>query len=734
MPLLFVNTTLRMKLLFNFCNKGKNILPVAASFLTLGAAAQAVPVQDSTQVSEYKLEEVLLQAVRATAQTPVTFSNVTKEELAPRNLGQDIPILLNYLPSVVTTTDAGNGIGYTGIRVRGADASRVNVTLNGIPYNDAESHGTFWVNMPDFASSVENIQLQRGVGTSTNGAGAFGASLNLLTDSYRQEASGEIANSFGSYKSRKHTVKFSTGLMNDRFEIAGRLSNIASDGYLDRAESDLKSYFLQGTYVYGSTLIKALVFGGKERTYQAWNGIDAATLESNRRFNYSGMYTDAEGNIRYYDDETDNYKQDHYQLHWNEKLNNNWNTNIALHYTRGMGYYENYRDNNTYADYGLEEVTVNGELVTEEDLITRKWLKNDFYGTTFSANYKNSNWDAVFGGAWNKYEGDHFGNIIWARYSANFEPDDRYYDNDADKTDFNVFAKANYRINNKLSLFGDMQYRMVHYEASNVLESAAEPVPVDDTFDFFNPKAGLTYSVNNNNNIYFSYARAHKEPRRTDYESGSTNPESLNDFELGWRYKSGRNYLNVNGYYMRYTDQLVLTGALNDVGSPIYTNSGDSYRLGVEAEATLFLTDKWIIRPNVALSDNKNIDFFNEGDAGVENLGNTEIAFSPSVIAANQLIYLPVRNFQVALLSKFVGEQFMDNYESDNAKLDSYFVNDLNITYELTTQSIFKSIVFSGLINNVFDTEYISNGYMWGDPYYYPQAGINFLAGATLKF
>ncbi|QYJ68683.1 TonB-dependent receptor [Flavobacterium litorale] len=719
-----------MKLLFNQINR-KNAFLCAFGFAALGATAQTAPEQDSTKVQEYKLEEVLVQAVRVKAQTPVTFTNVSKEEIAPRNLGQDIPILLNYLPSVVTTTDAGNGIGYTGIRVRGADASRVNVTLNGIPYNDAESHGTFWVNMPDFASSVENIQLQRGVGTSTNGAGAFGASLNLLTDSYSPEASGEISNSFGSFNSRKHTVKFSTGLMNDRFEIAGRLSNIASDGYIDRAESDLKSYFLQGTYVYGSTLIKALVFGGKERTYQAWNGIDKATLDSNRRFNTSGIYTDIDGNVRFYDDEVDNYQQDHYQLHWNEKLNNNWNTNIAVHYTIGKGYFENYRDGTTAANYpGIQATNTDGTT----DLVTRKWLENDFYGTTFSANYNNNGLDVVFGGAWNKYEGDHFGNIIWARNSAGVQPDDRYYDNVADKTDFNVFAKANYQITNNLSLFGDLQYRNVAYKASNVLESAATPLPVDDTFDFFNPKAGLTYSVNNKNNIYFSYARANKEPRRADYENGSTKPESLNDFELGWRYKSGKNDVTINGYYMRYKDQLVLTGALNDVGAPLYTNSGDSYRLGVEAEATLFITNKWVIRPNIALSDNKNVDFFNEGETGVEDLGNTEIAFSPSVIAGNQLIYLPMKNVQIALLSKFVGEQYMDNLESDNAKLDSYFVNDLNVSYEIKTKSIFKSIVLNGLVNNVFDTEYVSNGYMFGDPYYYPQAGINFLVGATLKF
>ncbi|MCO6147215.1 TonB-dependent receptor [Flavobacterium sp. NRK1] len=707
-----------------------NLFSLGLGLTGLTAFAQQPVVKDSTEV----LDEVLVQSVRASSTTPVTFTNVTKAELAPRNLGQDIPVLLNYLPSVVTTTDAGNGFGYTGIRVRGADASRVNVTLNGIPFNDSESHGSFWVNMPDFASSAQSIQLQRGVGTSTNGAGAFGASLNVLTDSYKMESSGEISNSFGSYASRKHTVKFSTGLMNDKFEIAGRLSNLASDGYIDRASSDLKSYFLQGTFVSNKTLIKALAFGGKEKTYQAWNGIDAATMASNRRFNYSGMYTDENGVTRFYDNETDNYQQDNYQLHWNQKISNSWSTNLALHYTIGKGYYENYREDAAFSDYGLQPLTINGNFIDNSDLVSQKWLDNDFYGTVFSANFKTEKLNLVMGGAWNRYEGAHYGNVVWAQYSGNVRPDDRYYDNDATKTDANVYTKANYQITEKLNLFGDLQLRHVDYKAGNVLESNDSPVAVDDTFNFFNPKAGLTYTLNTKNNIYFSYARANKEPRRSDYENGSTKPESLNDFELGWRFKSGQNTITVNGYYMRYKDQLVLTGAVDDVGARIYTNSGDSYRMGIEADATIAISNKWIIRPNIAVSDNKNVDFLVETETGSENLGNTEIAFSPSVIAGNQLIYIPVKDIQIALLSKYVGKQFMDNYESANSKLDSYFTSDLNVSYTIQTRSIFKSIIFNGLVNNIFDKKYASNGYMYGDPYYYPQAGINFLLGATLKF
>ncbi|MNK16787.1 Vitamin B12 transporter BtuB [compost metagenome] len=720
-----------MKTLLTFSKKSKTpkllCMGLALGFFSLTATAQEV-AKDSIKTKDYKLDEVLVQSVRATNQAPVTFSNISKKEIAPRNLGQDIPVLLNYLPSVVTTTDAGNGIGYTSMRVRGADATRVNVTLNGIPFNDSESQGSFWVNMPDFASSVENIQLQRGVGTSTNGAGAFGASLNLLTDAFKHESSGEISNSFGSFNSRKHTVKFSTGLMNNRFEIAGRLSNIASDGYIDRASSDLKSYFLQGTYVGNTTLIKALAFGGKEKTYQAWNGIDAKTLKDNRRFNPAGMYTDDAGNIKFYDNETDNYQQDHYQLHWNERLSNNWSTNLAVHYTVGQGYYENYKDDAKFSKYGLQPVIIDGTLVENGDLITRKWLVNDFYGTTFSANYKNEAIDVIAGGAWNRYEGDHFGEVIWASHSGSVQPDDRYYSDDATKTDFNAYSKVTYRIGQKWSLFGDLQYREVNYKADGVLAD-----PVNDTFKFFNPKGGITFNVNDKNNLYFSYGRANKEPRRDDYENGSAKPEQLNDFELGWRFNTGKHTININGYYMRYKDQLVLTGALNDVGAPVYTNSGDSYRFGVEADATISLTDNFAIRPNIAISDNKNIDFFNEADGGVKNLGNTQIAFSPNFIGANQLIY-HYGNLQAMLATKYVGEQFMDNLESANAKLKAYTTTDLNVSYEFKPKSIFKGIVVSALINNIFDEEYVSNGAMYGDPYYYPQAGINFLMGATLKF
>ncbi|MEP1016452.1 TonB-dependent receptor, partial [Maribacter dokdonensis] len=481
--------------------------------------------------------------------------------------------LMNFLPSVVTTTDAGAGVGYTGLRVRGSDATRVNVTINGIPYNDAESQGTFWVNMPDFASSTESLQLQRGVGTSTNGAGAFGASLNLLTDGFSQDAYGQISTSIGSYGTLRNNLKFSTGLLNDHVEISGRLSKIKSDGYIDRARSDLESYFLQAAYKDDNTLIKALMFGGHEITYQAWYGIDGQTLRDNRTFNPSGIYTDLDGNTQFYDNEVDNYKQDHAQLLWNEQISDFWSTNIALHYTRGRGYFEQYREADDFSTYGFEPLIVDGEEVNTTDLIRRRWLDNDFYGTVFSANYKKEKLDLIIGGGLNKYEGDHFGEVIWARYASNSSYRDRYYDDSSSKTDFNLYTKANYQLTDQWSLYGDVQYRTVGYKANG-----EDTGLVDDTFNFFNPKAGVTFDLNANNNFYLSYAVANREPNRNDYENGNPKPEKLNDFELGWRYVSPSVQVNTNVYYMNYKDQLVVTGELNDVGAPLRENIGDSYR------------------------------------------------------------------------------------------------------------------------------------------------------------
>ncbi|QXP77421.1 MULTISPECIES: TonB-dependent receptor [Winogradskyella] len=738
-----------MKNLFNNLSKtSRQRLSISIFLLSVCSIYGQEKPQDSTKVE--KLDEVLVKAVRVDAKSPITHSNIDKEALAKRNLGQDLPMLLNFLPSVVTTTDAGAGVGYTSIRVRGVSSQSTNVTINGIPYNDAESQGTFWVNLSDFASSTESLQLQRGVGTSTNGSGAFGASINVLTDAVSKEASGEISNSYGSYNTRKHTVKFSTGLMNDHFEIAGRLSNIASDGYIDRASSDLKSYFLQGSYVDDNTLIKAIAFGGKEVTYQSWNGLeDLDKLENDRTYNSAGEYNDANGDPQFYDNEVDYYNQDHYQLHWDQRYNSQWSTTLGLNYTYGRGYFEQYKENQDFEDYGLQPLAFGTETVNTTDLIRRRWLDNDYYVANLNANYKDDNLNLIFGGSFSHYDGDHFGEIIWAEFASQSEIRDRYYDGNSLKNDLSFFAKANYRLNEKISLYGDLQTRNVTYKTTGTTSDVVE-FAIDKNFSFFNPKAGITYDVNTDNSLYFSYARANREANRTDFENNSDiKPEQLNDFELGWRHNKNNFTFNANVYYMQYNQQLVLSGQLDDVGNPIRTNSGKSYRLGLELEAIIPVTPKLTLQPNATLSTNKNNETVISFDGAVQNLGETDISFSPSLVAANAIVFQPIKNLQMSWLSKFVGEQYMGNTEADRSKLDSFFTNDFNINYTLKTESIFDSIVFSGLVNNIFNVEYVSNGYYytydddWSNPGsittiegagFYPQATTNFLVGVTMNF
>ncbi|MDW5287257.1 TonB-dependent receptor [Formosa sp. PL04] len=713
------------------------------------AFSQEGKTQDTTKVKTESLDEILVLAVRVDATSPITHSNMDKEQLAKRNLGQDIPILLNFLPSVVTTSDAGAGIGYTGIRVRGVSGQSTNVTINGIPYNDAESLGTFWVNLGDMASSTESLQLQRGVGTSTNGSGAFGASINILTDAVSNTSNAEISNSFGSFNTQKHSVKFSTGLLNDHIEVAGRMSIIKSDGYIDRASTDLKSYFLQASYVAENTLIKAIAFGGTENTYQSWNGIDEEKLETDRTFNSAGIYIDEEGNVQFYDNEVDDYKQDHYQLHWNERFDNNWSTNLGLNYTKGSGYFEQYKEDQSFADYGLDNVTIGDETIYTTDLVRRRWLDNDFYVANANVNFKNESINAFLGGSYSYYSGDHFGDVIWAQYASNGGTDYEYYNGNGEKQDLSVFTKATYRLNSQWSLYGDLQLRIVDYKTTGV-DSDRLPFIVDVHYNFFNPKAGVTYELNQNNNMYFSYARANREPTRDDFQSNpDVQPEQLNDFELGWRHEKQRFKFNANVYYMQYNEQLVLTGSIDDVGNPIRTNSGESYRLGLEIEAAIGLTKAFSVQPNVTISTNKNKSIYLPFDGELTDFGTTNISFSPDIVVGNAIVFQPNEAFQVSLLSKFIGEQYMGNTDSETSKLDSYFVNDISITYEFKMKSIFKSIVLSGLVNNVFNVKYVSNGYYytydddWSDPDtittlegagYYPQATTNFLVGATLKF
>ena len=722
--------------------------------------------QDSLKTQE--LDDVIVYATRANENTPTTYSEISKKEIENVNLGQDLPILLNLSPSLVTTSDAGAGVGYTGLRIRGSDATRINVTINGIPVNDSESHGVFWVNMPDFASSVDNIQIQRGVGTSTNGAAAFGATVNLQTNVPSRDAYAEVNNSFGSFNTRKHTLMYNTGLLNNKWSFESRLSKISSDGYIDRAESDLQSYFLSGGYYGDKTILKALVFGGKEVTYQSWWGTPQAVLENDRDgieevIANNGYSPEQAENIRtagrtfnyyLYENEVDNYQQDHYQLHLSHMLTDELTVNIAGHYTYGRGYFEQFRDEDDFADYGLENVVLGDTTITSTDLIRRRWLDNDFYGTTFSLNYLKEDLDITLGGAWNKYDGDHFGEVIWAQYSSNSDIRYRYYDNVGLKTDFNVYLKTNYQLND-LNLFADLQVRKIDYETVGI-DSDLRAIDTGDDYTFFNPKVGATYTLNESSNIYASFAIGNREPVCNDFVDapGGVTPkhETLRNLEVGYR-KYGLDFsFQANYYLMDYENQLVLTGELNDVGSSVRQNVPDSYRMGIELVGAYQFTDQLRWDANLTLSRNKIENFtevlYNYGPAwdafNVEEtqFEDTDISFSPNVIGGSQLVYAPFEGFEAALRSKYVGKQYLDNTSNDNRSIDPYFVNDLRLSYNFSMSSI-KNVNISLLVNNLLDEEYSSNGYTFGyaagsyvvrENYFYPQAGRNFLVALNLRF
>ena len=724
----------------------------------LAQEPNAQTVKDS--LSTISLEEVLLTGIRAKEDIPVTFTNLSRQDLAPRNLGQDIPILLNYLPGVVTTSDAGAGIGYTGIRVRGTDATRVNVTINGIPYNDSESQGTFWVNLPDFASSVEAIQLQRGVGTSTNGPAAFGASLNLETDAVQEQAYATLASSLGSFNTIKNTLRFSSGILNKGFTLSGRLSQINSEGYVDRAASNLDAYYFQGTFKDENTLIKALVFGGQEITYQSWYGLDPDTLKNNRRYNPAGEIYDTQSNrIAFYENQVDNYAQEHYQFHWNERLNSKWNIALGLNYTHGSGFYEEYNDlwydqnisfsGATSFDYlQLRPFTIGDTTISDSENISQKWLDNDYYVITLGLNYNTEDTSLNFGGLYSYYVGDHFGDLIWGQNLGEVLPNHRFYENQGIKKEGSFFAKATQTLSEGFTGFIDLQLRSIGYQVSGQIAGPAS-FSVDDNFVFFNPKAGLTYEVASGQNLYFSYAKAQREPNRTDYENGNPKPEKLDDFELGWRINTPKLQAQTNVYWMEYKDQLVLTGAIDAVGAPIRQNVGKSRRIGIELEFKMNLNSNWLWQPNIALSSNQNLDFYFKRDGVLENLGKTQLAYSPNLVGGNAIMYVPSTKFQIGLLSKYVGKQYMGNIDSENSLLSVYFVNDLNAVYTWQPNKWIQEIQWSLLVNNIFNAQYESNGYFytfddtWSAPGqvitvegagYYPQAGINFLTGVMLRF
>ncbi|MGI4749081.1 MAG: TonB-dependent receptor [Janthinobacterium lividum] len=698
--------------------------------------------------STQQADEVFVRATRTDEKSGFTYTNLSKKELAKNNLGQDLPYLLNQTPSVVITSDAGTGVGYTGLRIRGSDATRINVTLNGIPLNDAESQGSYFIDLPDLASSIDNIQIQRGVGTSTNGAGAFGASLNIQTTTRQDTAYAQLDNSVGSYGTVKNTVSVGSGLIDNHFTFDGRLSRIHSDGYIDRASSDLKSYFLSGAYYGKNTLIRLNVFSGSERTYQAWDGVSEANiLAGNRTYNELGL----EPNGTFYNNQTDNYIQNHYQLLFNQKLSDKLSFNGALHYTQGSGYYEEYKTAANVADYGLKPVIIGTDTINKTDLTRRLWLNNYFYGVTYNLNYQaQKNLNFTLGGAYNEYRGQHYNRIEWTQQSTNITPDYEYSRNNAFKTDFNVFGKVNYQLD-RLNLYADLQYRHIYYSFLG-FDQNLNNVQQTAQLNFFNPKLGLNFQLNSTNNLYASFAVGNHEPNRDDYVNSTPTSrpkaETLYDFEAGYRTQQGAFTGGINGFYMLYDNQLVLTGSLNDVGAAIRSNVKDSYRAGLEFDGRLQIAQPLYWSVAAALSTNKVKNFqqylynYDDNQNELTQYKKTDIAFSPDFVGSSELGYRPIKGGEIALISKYVSKQYLDNTSNDTRKLDAFFVNNLRFRYNFSLKAI-KNIGVSLLVNNIFSEKYEPNGATYPDieggkvinyNYYYPQAPRNFLASLSIRF
>ncbi len=750
---------------------GKYTLSV--SFMGYQNLSQELEVQEdltinfTLQPDNLMTEEVIVSALRLGENAPGTYSNLSKASIQEENMGQDIPYLIGMTPSVVTTSDAGTGIGYTGFRIRGSDANRINVTVNGIPINDAESHGVFWVNMPDFASSVDNIQIQRGVGTSTNGSGAFGGAINMQTNQLESEAYAEVSSAAGSFNTLKNTVKVGSGLLKNKFAFDARLSKITSDGFIDRAYSDLQSYYISGGYYGEKTLVKLNVFSGKEDTYQAWNGVPSVRLnndlEGMQRYADHWLYTEEETeeminsdsrtyNLYTYENEIDHYQQDHYQLFFSHKVNEAFSFNTALHYTYGRGYYEQYRKDDDLADYNISDIELDGSTISTSDLIRRKWLDNDFYGLVASAKYTNDKLDLTIGGAANQYDGRHFGNIIWGQYLGDIAYNYEWYRNLGTKTDQNIYTKANVELTKGLFAYADLQLRHITHDIEG-MDDDYRDLTQSHSFTFFNPKAGVYYNPSPQHEAYFFYARGNREPNRsnfTDADPAGPVPtaEAMNDFELGYSFKNKWLHAGSNLYYMQYTDQLILTGEINDVGSAIMTNVDESYRMGVEFVMSIKPLDILSWDVNATFSQNKiakfteYVDNWDTWGQDVTELENTDIAFSPNTLVNSNINFKPINGLQITLQSQYVGKQFIDNTSNSERQLNAYFVNNLMVNYNIA-QAWFDKLSLSFKVNNLFNSTYETNAWVysyiyegerWAMDGYYPQAGINFMTGLTIRF
>ena len=674
-----------------------------------------------------------IEAITFTQRLPVAKEVISVEKsLDKKNLGQDLPFLLKNQTSIISTSDAGNGVGYSGMRIRGVSGSGINVMLNGIPYNDSESQGTFFVNVPDLTSSASQIVIQRGVGTSTNGVAAFGASINIVSKDPEEKFYFKTDDSYGSFNTYKYSAEIGSGkFCNNKLSVMGRYTRIHSDGYIDRAFSDLHSYNFTALFEEGNTQIRLMTFGGKEKTYQAWNGIDRETWQKDPKFNYSGAIYDAnwENIVDFYKNETDNYRQNHYHLLWNQKFSDQWKLETTLHYTRGKGYYENYKQDARFSKYNLDNIFENGTEITSTDFIRKKWLDNHFYGVVSTLYGKLNNLNLNIGLVANQYVGDHFGQVNGVFFNSikNHE----YYRNQSTKNEISGFAKALYQLD-KFEFFLDLQLRNINYLTEVLYEGDDEGANLDKSWTFFNPKAGINYRIPSGK-LFLSYAIANREPNRDDLLANpDTQPETLHDIEAGLEKQIGKFSLAANVYYMYYKNQLVLNGQINNIGEFIRTNSGKSYRTGIEIGTLYQASQKWNFNVNINVSQNKNLDFNLETDAGIETLGDSDISFSPNIIANLGFQFLPTKNLSLGLMNQYVGKQFLDNSQDKNLQLDDYFLTDFNASYNFRIKK--NDITLKLLVNNIFNAKYVNNGYVYdANPYYFAQAGTNFMFGISWK-
>ncbi|MBI1223149.1 MAG: TonB-dependent receptor [Bacteroidetes bacterium] len=728
-------------------------------------------------------DEAVVKATRMGKDLPGTHTDISKKEIQQSNLGQDMPYLLNQVPGTVVNSDAGAGVGYTGMRIRGVDATRINVTINGIPVNDAESQGTYWVDMPDLATSVQSIQVQRGVGTSTNGAAAFGATINLQTNTVRKDPYSEVTYSLGflqnnwtnpnkpnswNLNTQKRNLVFGTGLMKNGWAFEGRVSQIKSNGFIDRSSSNLQSYFMSAAHYGKKSVFKVNVFGGKEITYQAWNGIPKPKVEGDAQGlkHYYELGADDStllansGNRTYnaytYNNEIDHYQQNHVQVHYSYQFNKYWNANISFHSTLGKGYYEQYKKDQNLVDYGLNPVILGSDTQTTTDLIRRRWLDNTFTGLVYSANYSKKKLNLIFGGAYNVYMGKHYGEIIWARFASNSEIRQHYYDNDAYKSDANVYAKAAYQFTTRLSGFVDLQYRHIYYSFLGYNNNGSN-VTEDVNYNFFNPKFGGQFLINRFQKIYATFSRAHREPIRADFTNSTPEtrprPETLNDIEIGWNFQNRKNRIQVVAYHMQYKDQLILTGKINNVGAYTHVNVPNSFRQGIEVEYARNLSSWLQWNATLALSRNKVkafTEYVDEYDSSWNYLGqkqnqykNTSLSFSPNVVASSMFRFIINKQLSIDWISKYVSRQYLDNTQNKTRSLDPFWVNNLRLNFLTRKFSLSKELRVSVLANNVLNQKYSPNGYSYAYGYggqrydfnyLFPQAGTNFLIQATLAF